>query len=157
MNPLSSLRLRPAEEADVPFLLDLRGKAMGAHYEALGLAPDVEHLEARVRAGFEVAQIIEVEGQAVGLIKVQRPPAEWHVMQLQVLPSAQGRGIGSALLRALLDEAGRAGVAMTLSVLKVNRARRLYERLGFVVTGEAGGDGYHMRAEPKLAESRPCA
>lgn len=157
MNPLPSLRLRPAEEADVPFLLDLRAKAMGAHYQALGLAPDAEHLEARVRIGFDVAQIIEVEGQAVGLIKVQRPPGEWHVMQLQVLPLAQGRGIGGALLRALLDEAGRAGVAVTLSVLKVNRARRLYERLGFVVTGEAGDDGYHMRADPASPERQRCA
>lgn len=148
MSLAGSTTLRPAEEADVPFLLELRAKAMGEHYTAMGLSPTPDHLEARVRAGFEVARIIEFEGRPVGLLKVQRPAGEWHVMQLQVAPEVQGKGIGSALLRAVLDEARHAGVAVTLSVLKVNRARHLYERLGFVVTGEAGDDGFHMRADP---------
>jgi ribosomal protein S18 acetylase RimI-like enzyme len=36
----------------------------------------------------------------------------------------------------VLDEARRSGKPVALQVLKVNPARRLYERLGFSVTGE---------------------
>ena len=157
MTQSHSVSLRPAEESDIPFLLDLRIKAMGGHYAAMGMTPSPEHLEARVRAGFEVAQIVELEGRPVGLLKVQRPAGEWHVMQIQMTPEVQGQGIGSDLLKAVLEEARQAGVAVTLSVLKVNRARELYERLGFVVTGDMGEDGYRMRAEPADPERQPCA
>lgn len=44
----------------------------------------------------------------------------------------------------VLREAGQAGVAVELSVLKVNPARRLYERLGFVQVSE-GEHSYLMR------------
>jgi ribosomal protein S18 acetylase RimI-like enzyme len=52
------------------------------------------------------------------------------------VPEWQGRSIGRRLVGALLDQARRAGVPVVLSVLKVNPARRLYERLGFRVVGE---------------------
>lgn len=157
MSRMHSIKLRPAKESDIPFLLDLRIKAMGGHYAAMGMTPTPEHLEARVRAGFDVAQIVELEGRPVGLLKVQRPAREWHVMQIQMTPEVQGQGIGSDLLKALLEEARQAGVAVTLSVLKVNRARELYERLGFVITGDMGDDGYRMRAEPADRGTSPCA
>jgi predicted phosphodiesterase len=45
----------------------------------------------------------------------------------------------------MLEEA-RQGVAVTLQVLKMNPARRLYERLGFCIVGETGMK-YRMKAE----------
>ena len=53
-----------------------------------------------------------------------------------MLPAYQGRGIGTALIMALVTEANQQRVPLTLQVLKVNPARRLYERLGFVVRDE---------------------
>jgi ribosomal protein S18 acetylase RimI-like enzyme len=45
-------------------------------------------------------------------------------------------GIGTAVLKRLLEEAGRDGHDLTLSVVAANtRARRFYERLGFEVVG----------------------
>ncbi len=55
-----------------------------------------------------------------------------NVHDLAVLPQARGRGIGQALLDAVVDRARRLGACkVTLEVLENNPARRLYERQGF--------------------------
>jgi ribosomal protein S18 acetylase RimI-like enzyme len=52
----------------------------------------------------------------------------------------RGRGVGTALLQRLFDEARARDVrAISLSVEDGNRARHLYERLGFEVVGRNGG------------------
>ena len=52
----------------------------------------------------------------------------------------RGRGVGTALLRTLVGQAGAQGHrALSLSVEDGNRARRLYERAGFTVVGRSGG------------------
>jgi ribosomal protein S18 acetylase RimI-like enzyme len=52
----------------------------------------------------------------------------------------RGRGIGTALLGKLLDEARAIGLpGVSLSVEDGNGARRLYERMGFDVVGRNGG------------------
>ncbi|MFT4035165.1 MAG: GNAT family N-acetyltransferase [Patulibacter sp.] len=57
----------------------------------------------------------------------------WNVHDLAVLPQARDRGVGRALLQAVIDEAGERDVcAVTLEVRKDNdRARHLYRSLGF--------------------------
>lgn len=56
-----------------------------------------------------------------------------YVEALAVAEDARGRGIGTALLEAAIDEATRRGAsAVVLEVVDTNpAARRLYERLGF--------------------------
>ncbi len=62
-----------------------------------------------------------------------------------VVPAWRGRGVGGALLDALVDAARDAGsVALSLSVEPDNPARRLYERLGFHRVGEVGGGSLTM-------------
>ena len=58
-----------------------------------------------------------------------------YLMLLGVVPDRQGTGIGSALLRAVLDRADRAGEAAYLEAT-TPRNRALYERHGFEVTRE---------------------
>jgi GNAT superfamily N-acetyltransferase len=53
----------------------------------------------------------------------------------EVTIGARGQGVGGALLRALLAEAGRRGVGLCLNVRHDNPARRLYERSGFLLAG----------------------
>ena len=53
-----------------------------------------------------------------------------------LLPEAQGRGIGTRLVEEVLAASRATRRPVRLRVLRVNPARRLYERLGFKVTGE---------------------
>jgi len=51
------------------------------------------------------------------------------------MPELQSRGLGTALMRDVIERAGGRGLPVRLSVVPANaRAQRLYERLGFVVT-----------------------
>lgn len=130
------LVLRAATPADLPFLLALRRESMGPHLAASGLHGTPDDYLARVMHRFDCAEVLVMHGQPIGLLKLQRDPGEWQVLQLQLSASAQGQGIGRRLLEDILADASRAGVPVTLSVLKANPAKQLYERLGFVVVGE---------------------
>jgi ribosomal protein S18 acetylase RimI-like enzyme len=60
-------------------------------------------------------------------------PGEAEFRMLGVVPEAQGRGAGEALVRACIDRArasGRTGMAISTST-RMRAAHRLYERLGF--------------------------
>jgi ribosomal-protein-alanine N-acetyltransferase len=62
---------------------------------------------------------------------------EIHINNVAMRPDFRERGIGTALLRRVLADARQLGARRaTLEVRASNeRARRLYERLGFYVAG----------------------
>lgn len=61
-------------------------------------------------------------------------------LSMGVRPGWRGRGVGSELLDVLISTAGEHGLpALSLSVEPDNAARRLYERAGFELFGEADG------------------
>jgi ribosomal protein S18 acetylase RimI-like enzyme len=93
---------------------------------------------------FDCAQVLLHDGEPVGLMKLAISPDTWELLQLQLSPRLQGRGIGRALLDELLADPDAAGVDVTLSLLKANPAKRLYERLGFVQVGAYAFE-FHMR------------
>ncbi len=76
--------------------------------------------------------VILVDGEPVGRLYVARLADELRVVDLAILPSHRGLGIGSALLADVIAEAQAAGLPIRLHVEPWNPARRLYERLGFV-------------------------
>jgi ribosomal protein S18 acetylase RimI-like enzyme len=80
------------------------------------------------------------------MMKVLRSDGEWTIDQIQLEPEFQSRGMGTEIVRNLQASAQAAGVRLTLKVLKVNPALRLYERLGFKVVGEEEGI-YAMQSE----------
>ncbi len=92
--------------------------------------------------------VAEVDGRVSGYVLVhQNIPLASHrhvlgINGLAVDPSAQGRGVGRALVEAAVAEAGRRGASkVSLRVLGENAgARRLYERCEFVVEGVLRGE-----------------
>ncbi len=125
--------LRPATPEDEPFLLDLRKSTMNEHLERAGETTDELAHWARVRYRFDDAHIVCRGSEKLGLFKFFRNPAEWTIVQIQILPTHQGRGIAAKLIGDLLSQADTAQVSVTLSVLKGNKALNLYQRLGFKV------------------------
>ncbi len=84
----------------------------------------------------EAYEIVEMQGRPIGALSVTRTQHEVQVVQIQLLPAYQGQGIGTALLQQELKWADEKGLPVRLQVLRKNRARALYERLGFRVYDE---------------------
>jgi ribosomal protein S18 acetylase RimI-like enzyme len=75
------------------------------------------------------------EERLVGAVAVRVADDGLDIDRLVVVPDAHRRGVGSALVSAVLDRA--AGRPTTVSTGRDNQpARRLYERLGFAPTGD---------------------
>lgn len=150
----ADLRLRPATALDVDFLTDVVVVATQAQGRWPADADEVEF-----RAGFaewtaeqvrgdepdSTLSVIEVGGLPVGRHRVVRTPDGIELAGLQLLPTVQGRGIGTWLVLALVEEAEEAGLPALISVERDNpRARALYERLGFRGVGQDERDD-HLR------------
>jgi ribosomal protein S18 acetylase RimI-like enzyme len=87
-------------------------------------------------AGLEDSVIL-FDGRAVGRLLVVRGDEEWRLADIALLPGYRRAGIGTALVKELMEEAGREKKPLRLQVEKSNaEALRLYERLGFATTGE---------------------
>ena len=80
-------------------------------------------------------QKIMCSGQLVGVLSSWTRQQEIFLAEIQIDPEHQGQGLGTAIVRDILTTALSLGVPVKLQVLKKNRAKSLYERLGFVVTG----------------------
>ncbi len=136
-------QLRPALSADRDFLFDLHRQALGPCIERVW-GWDEEEQRLHLESVFDSAgwQVIVLHGRDVGMIRT--PETEDRVMldDIEILPAFQGRGLGTTVVRAVLDYAEGRGKDTALQVLTVNPARRLYQRLGFRVIGQ---DEVHIR------------
>jgi ribosomal-protein-alanine N-acetyltransferase len=82
--------------------------------------------------------LVAMEGdEPIGYAGLASYEDESCVQTIGVRPDHQGRGIGTALLRALLDEAERRGTPAVLLEVRADNldAQRLYERHGFRAIG----------------------
>lgn len=75
--------------------------------------------------------LILASGAPVGRLYVHAKPKEFRLMDIALVAARRGRGIGTLIVRTLLDIAHRSGADVTLHVEPTNPARRIYERLGF--------------------------
>lgn len=85
----------------------------------------------------EAIQIIQYDGQHVGMYELQENVNAWFIAGIMVLPEFQNKGIGSTIIQRIIDDIAVTNKPLRLQVFKVNPARRLYERLGFVKLGES--------------------
>lgn len=82
-------------------------------------------------------KIILFEGERAGSLIVESVDEEIRLVDIALLPEYRNRGIGSSIIKELFAEAGKMNKPVRLQVEKMNpQAHRLYERLGFSVTGE---------------------
>jgi len=111
---------------------------MRAYVEATwGIWDEAEH-RSRIRDSFEPSthRLVHVDGQLAGLLAVKVHAEHVQLVKLFLLPSFQGRGIGTRLVRQVMAQAAAQERPVRLRVLRVNPAQRLYLRLGFVITDE---------------------
>ncbi len=92
--------------------------------------------------------IIQKDGDAVGYMAVRRSRDEIFLAAIEIEPKQQNQGVATQLITELFEESDASRLPMTLRVLKVNPARRLYERLRFRCAGETSMH-YLMKREPR--------
>jgi len=128
------VKLIKATNADKAYLLNLRKLTMTEHLQRVGrLYSDKQHL-ARIEMHYEFAKIIYFKSEKVGTIKYLTHEASTEIMQVQIHPEYQGKGLGKIVINYIINQADKKLVK--LSVLKGNPAKKLYESLGFKVIDE---------------------
>ena len=140
----SALALRPATPADAEFCYRLHKAAMGEYITAIwGWDEQVQRAFHDRAFNPRRWQIITAGQAEIGMLDVDYRPGEIYLARIEIDPGHQGRGFGSRIISALLEEAERKGQDLVLDVLAVNRrARALYERLGLAeVASHHGGQG----------------
>jgi ribosomal protein S18 acetylase RimI-like enzyme len=141
--------LRSVAEHDEPFLRRLYASVR--EDELARLPWDEPDKEAFLRHQFDAQDayyrehypgatldVVEVDGQPAGRLYVHRGPSDIRIMDIALAPAFRGRGIGTRLLRTLIDEAEESARKLSIHVETNNFARRLYERLGFKAAAEHG-------------------
>lgn len=145
---MDDLTLRKATQADAEFLYHVLKATMQAYVDQTW-GWDEAAQRARFQEEFEPGKdrIIVLNGEDIGVIGVEEGEEELFLDKIYILPAYQRRGIGTRLIQDVLDRAFQESLPVRLRVLKVNPARRLYERLGFVKVDETESS-YVMSATP---------
>jgi ribosomal protein S18 acetylase RimI-like enzyme len=140
---------RPMTHDDVPFVARLYASTRAEEVAATGwpqAAQDAFLTQQHQAQHRHYAQhypdaerlIVEYGGEPIGRLYWREEADQLHVIDISLAPERRDQGLGGAILRDLLATSRAAGKAVTIHVEKMNRARHLYERLGFEVTEDQG-------------------
>jgi RimJ/RimL family protein N-acetyltransferase len=141
---LGLLRLRPERAEDDALRFTLFCQSRPAEFALLSF--DAAALEQLMRFQFQAQtlsyrtnfpdarfDIVELDGAPIGRIVVDRSGGVLRIVDQALAPLLRNRGLGTAIMTALLAEAAGNALPVRLSVAPGNdAAMRLYLRLGFV-------------------------
>jgi ribosomal protein S18 acetylase RimI-like enzyme len=138
--------LRPSEPEDEAFVRRLNQLAYEGVVSAQfgGWDPSKQQAFFDLKWKTQTYFIIVAGGMPVGAVSSIWSDVALTLMELLVLPAHQGIGIGTQVVQQLQKEARSRQLPLLLQVLHLNRARGLYERLGFRVY-ETTETHYRMR------------
>jgi GNAT superfamily N-acetyltransferase len=151
---MTRVGLRPAAAADSEFCFRLHKAAMGGYITAIWGWDEQCQRDFHAR-GFDPGrwQIITAGETDIGMLHVEYRPGEIYLSRIEILPGHQGRGIGTRLISALIDQARRKDQDLVLDVLTANtRARALYQRLGMTEVARHGPGNIKIT----MRSARPC-
>ena len=142
------IRLRPERAEDQAFRFGLFCRSRPDEWSALPIDPALlqglmqhqfraQTVSYRRQFPSAACDIIEHAGEPVGRIVTDRPGSQIHIVDQAIMPAYRNRGIGTAVMRALMSDAAASGIPVRLKAASSNDpSMRLYRRLGFVVREE---------------------
>lgn len=133
---MSELLYRKALETDIEYLLQLRKETMDEHLINSGIISNDEDQLLRINYLFDQAKIVMLNNQNVGLLKLDEKENRIEIVQIQIDPKFQKKGLGQQIIKEVIKNALAEKKELVLSVLKANPAKELYERLGFKIIDE---------------------
>jgi ribosomal protein S18 acetylase RimI-like enzyme len=154
----STITLRPATEADYEFMRRLYASTREAEMAHFPFDEGQKRafLDQQFAAQFQhygihyptcERNIIERDGAPVGRLWIDEWRDQIRLVDVALMPEYRGLGIGSALLRQVMDRGAATGKPVTIHVEGFNPALRLYQRLGFEHI-DTNGVYYLMRWTP---------
>ena len=147
---MEELSLRKAHTNDSEFVFIVKEAAFREYVEQVWGWDDSYQRELHNRrfAAQDVC-IIQFREVDVGFLAISHTSDTFKVNQLFIRPEYQGKGIGSACMTRIIDDANLEQKPVVLQVLKVNtRGIVFYQRLGFTIVGQ---DSIYFQME-KLPE-----
>ena len=145
----AGLSFRAMTDDDMPFMARLYAAARAEELAALPWSDaekaafvrmqfDAQH--AHYRHAYPKADWLVTmrSGEDIGRLYIDRGASDCHIIDIAFMPEQRGKGLGSAMLADVLDEAAHCNKAVSIHVETVNPARQLYRRLGFVVVEDEG-------------------
>ena len=148
-----TLVIRPARPGDAPEAALLLEAAYAPWRARLADLPDVASgVDTEIARG--PAWIAEADGRLAGIAIAEARDGIMHLANLAVAPDAGGRGIGSALVRAVEAATARRGISkMRLATHALMEGNvDFYERLGWRETGRDGNKVLMARHLPSADE-----
>lgn len=143
------ISLRPVTEADGDVLLELYTSVRTQELAVVPWTP--EQKKAFVEMQFSAQQshynaeypqaehsMICLDGAPVGRVYLDRSVEKFQILDITVLPQQRNAGVGSHVLRQIMEEATGSGKPVSIYVETFNPSLRLFERLGFVRAQEMG-------------------
>ena len=95
--------------------------------------------------------LILADGEPIGRLYLARWAGEYRIVDIALVPRWRKRGVGTALIKDVLAEAGKQGLPVSIHVECFNPAQHLYYRLGFEKIADKGV--YHLlQWSPKVME-----
>lgn len=153
------LRLRLEEEGDRNFLCALYGSTRKTELDRVDWSDAqkqqfVEHQfsaqASQYRQHYPLAAflVVELDGERIGRLYLHRARTELRLMEVTLVPAMRNQGLGSLLMRNLIEWSNELGLPVTLHVEPFNPAHRLYQRLGFETIEVRGV--YHFMSRKAL-------
>lgn len=156
------LSFRSISDDDLPFLREVYGSTRA---EELKLAPwsesqkktfieqqfDAQHLHYQKHYPDALWLVIEHSGHAIGRLYLERWESEHRLIDIALLPAFRNTGLGTIIMRDLMDEAAQVDKILSIHVEKHNPAMHLYRRLGFKMIEDKGvHELMHWRSADQL-------
>jgi ribosomal protein S18 acetylase RimI-like enzyme len=134
--------VRPAREEDSALLkavygstreIELAPVPWSAEQKAAFIAQQFRAQTESYRNNYPGAQflILMVDAADAGRLYLHDRTDEIRIMDIALLPTFRNRGVGSAVLKHILEEGSASNRRVSIHVEVFNSALRLYERLGF--------------------------
>jgi GNAT superfamily N-acetyltransferase len=120
---------RAATWDDVEWLEPFYESVMRPYYVELNLIWD----RTKFREYFDpqLTKIIQADAVDIGLLKVEERVDCIYLGDIQIQHEYRNKGVGTSLIRAVIQSASIANKPVRLRVLRGNPAKNLYLRLGF--------------------------
>ena len=147
---MEGLKFRKAQPTDSEFVFAVKKAAFREYVEQIwGWGDTYQRDLHNSRFAPQDIRIIRFHGTDVGFLSTRNTPDTLKVDQLYILPECQGKGIGAACMKRIIDDANREQKSVTLQVLKINtRATAFYQRLGFIIADE-NATHFQMKRAPE--------